>query len=213
MFVAALNYGYQNYQDAAQFLCQHFEFGVISTDDQSITVNNGVLSIRLHESDLAELSLHLDVEATDYRETIAEFKKVGFQPTSDHRQPTMFRVEQHFTGPHGMTLTIYQILNEDDLDIPTDLKPTLDWDEDAVSFAQILLKHVSISFRELARKKMVIQAESFALIEGTMKVTKDYMITAFLFTTPYFKQDDLQNLLIEHGVSREFIDQQLQENS
>lgn len=212
MFIAAINYGYQKYHHAAQFLCQHLGFSFIGEDDKSVTLNNGALSIRLHDSDLEELPLHLDVEASEYRETIDEFKKIGFQPTTDHSHPTQFRLEQSFKGPHGMTVTIYQTLTEDDLNIPTELKQTLDWQEDAVSLAQILLKYVSISFRELARKKMVLQAESFALIEGTMEVTKDFMITAFLYTTPYFKQDDLQNLLMKHGVSREFIDQKLQEN-
>lgn len=206
-FVASINYGFRQYQEASRFMCEHMGFAVLAQDEISITINNGVLSIRLHESEEDQLSVKFDLEVTDYREAIEKYKAMGFHPITDHQNVTQFRIQQGFSGPFGIRLLIYQVLNEDDLGIPTDLKITLDWEEEAVNMAQTFLKHVAINFRELARKKMVAQAESFAIIEGTMEVTKDDMIKAFLYTTPYFKQDDLQKMLVEHGVSQEFINQ------
>ncbi len=210
-FVAAINYGYYQFREVADFLCEHLGFQEVSSDDISVTVNNGVLSLRFFMHSNKELSLQLDVEATDYKETISKFDSIGFRNLGDHSTPTKFRVEQSFHGPFGLHLTIYQVLTEDDLGIPTDLKATLDWKPDAEKMAQDLLKTVAIAFRELARKKMVAQAESYAIVEGTMEVTREDVIKAFLYTTPYFKQDDMQNSLIEMGVTREYIDKTIAE--
>ncbi len=98
-FVAAINCGYQQYMAASHFLCEHLSFNLIAEDENSVTINNGVLSIRLHQGDQDRLHLHLDIEATDYRETINAYSSLGFKATTDHRNPSQFRVEQSFIGP------------------------------------------------------------------------------------------------------------------
>jgi hypothetical protein len=85
----------------------------------------------------------------------------------------------------------------------------LDWDKDAMLLAQALLKEVNRSFRALAGRKMVQQAESYALVEGNINVCKEHMITAFLSKAPNFKQDHLRNMLLEKGVSKTYIHDRL----
>jgi hypothetical protein len=75
--------------------------------------------------------------------------------------------------------------------------------------AQALLKEVNRSFRALAGRKMVQQAESYALVEGNINVCKEHMITAFLSKAPNFKQDHLRNMLLEKGVSKTYIHDRL----
>ena len=121
----------------------------------------------------------------------------------------MFRKEQLFQGPHNILINLHQVLTEEDLGIRPDLDKTLDWDVDTEELAKYLLSHVTIHFRESARKKMVKQAEALALVEGSLEVGMEEMVTAFLYTTPYFKQDALQELLTQNGISQSFIDSQL----
>lgn len=208
-YIAAVSFGCTAYREVGSFLCDYFDFSETHRDDISLTVNNGVLSLRLLSGDQEKISLYLDMECDNYLDGIERLKSLSFHPISDHRNPTPFRVEQDFEGPFGIRVNVYQNLTVDDLGLLPEVHPNLDWQEDALLMAQQLLKHVSIHFREIARKKMVEQAESFALIEGTMEVSVEDMVTAFLHTTPYFKQDHLQQLLRENGISQEFIDQKL----
>lgn len=209
-FVSAIQYRQEDYLSAGNFLCEHFGFVLLKQDAVSITVNNGVLSVRISSASYLSDLLHLDLESGEFQATISTFKSLGFIPVDEVHQPTTFRVEQTLKGSFGLTVTVYQILTEDDLDIPTDLKNTLDWDEDAKKMAQTLLKHVSLHFREVARKKMVAQAEGLAMIEGEITVNMSDMVAAFLYTTPNFKQSDLRGLLSQNGFSEDYIEKQLQ---
>ncbi len=211
-FVSAINVGHSDKREVSHFLCDHFEFKLIAQDESSITVNNGVLSIRFHDTTESNCKVYLDLESTDLEESSEELKSIGFEPHDELKNAGMFRKEQTFLGPHGLEITLHQVLTEDDLGIHPELDKTLDWEVDTEEMAKSLLSHVTIHFRDSARKKMVKQAEALALIEGNLEVGQDEMVTAFLYTTPYFKQDALQELLIQKGISQAFIDEQLKKS-
>lgn len=208
-FISAVNIPHRSRNEISHFLCDHFDFKLIGQDEYSITVNNGVLSLRFHEASEPVQSVCLDMETTDMHEGAAALKAKGFEPEEGIKESGKFRREQTFTGPHGLIYTLHQVLTEDDLGIHAELNKTLDWEPEIEEMAKTLLSHVTIHFRDSARKKMVAQAEALALVEGSLEVGRDEMVTAFLYTTPYFKQTALQELLIQHGISQTFIDEQL----
>ncbi len=209
-FIAALNYEHHDTQGVSHFLCDHLGFSMIYHDSTSVTVNNGVLSIRFRKSENTTSPINLDMETQDLAVSTEILTSLGFKAVSEVDRSEVFRHEQLFEGPFGLKVNLHRILTEDDLGIPADLDKTLDWEPKAEELAKELLAHVTIHFRNSARSKMVKQAEALALIEGNLAVSFDDMVTAFLYTTPYFKQDDLQRLLIQNGVSREFIDTQIE---
>lgn len=208
-FVSAINVAHPSIREVSHFLCDHLEFTLLVQDEHSITVNNGVLSIRFYQSPTCDQQVYLDLESTDLEASQTDLQSKGFTPIGEMNPAGMFRREQVFEGPHGLRITLHQVLTEDDLGIHPELDKTLDWETDAEAMAKDLLSHVTIHFRDSARKKMVKQAEALALVEGNLEVGHDDMVTAFLYTTPYFKQDALQKLLIQNGVSQQFIDAQL----
>ena len=208
-FVSAINLGHSSKNEIAHFLCDHFAFTLIGQDEYSLTVNNGVLSIRFYEDPANDNFVRLDFETTDLEEGANQLKLKGFEPTGEVKQAGIFRKEQTFQGPYNLIFNLHQVLTEDDLGIHPELEKTLDWESKTEEMAKSLLSHVTIHFRDSARKKMVAQAEALALIEGNLEVRQDEMVTAFLYTTPYFKQDVLQELLIQNGISKAFIDDQL----
>jgi len=208
-FVSAINHSHDDMRGVSDFLCEHFEFTMIYHDSSSITVNNGLLSIRFMHNDNIKPSVNLDLESTDIAAGSERLITLGLNPLTEIIDSDMFRKEQQFEGPYGLHINLHQVLTEDDLGIHPELNKTLDWEPKAEEMAKSILTHVTIHFRNPARKKMVQQAEAFALIEGNLHVTKDDMISAFLYTTPYFKQDDLQKILIDNGISQEFIDEQI----
>lgn len=208
-FVSAINLPHEARQEVSHFLCDHFNFSLIAQDDVSVTVNNGVLSIRFHDSQVIEQRAHLDLETTNMEEGAAYLVSKGFEAIGEVKPCGLFRKEQIFHGPHNLSFTLHQVLSEDDLGILPDLDTSLDWDLDTEEMAKHLLSHVTIHFRNSARKKMVAQAEALALIEGKLEVGQDEMVTAFLYTTPDFKQAALQDLLMENGISLAFIEQQI----
>jgi len=208
-FVSAINVGHPTKKEVSHFLCDHFDFTLIAQDENSITVNNGVMSIRFYDAENTLQPVHLDLETTDLAEGLDFMRSKGFKDLGEVKKSGVFRTEQSFEGPHNLLITLHQVLTEDDLGIHPELDKTLDWEQSTEEMAKSLLSHVTIHFRDSARKKMVKQAEALALIEGNLEVGQDEMVTAFLYTTPYFKQDALQELLIQNGINPTFIEEQL----
>ena len=209
-FVASINLSHTDVVGVSHFLCDHLGFSLVNQDNTSITVNNGALGIRFVRDSNSDNIVCLDLETTNMGTGAEKLVSLGFEPTNEMKRTEMFRDEQRFTGPFGLTISLHKVLTEDDLGIQPDLDLTLDWEEYAEELAKTLITHVAIHFRNSARKKMVKQAEALALVEGNTEVSVDDMVTAFLYTTPYFKQDDLQKLLLDHGISKAFIEEQIQ---
>lgn len=57
-FVAAINCGYQHCRAASHFMCKHLGFDILTEDKNRITINNGVLNIRLDHGDQDQQSYY-----------------------------------------------------------------------------------------------------------------------------------------------------------
>ncbi|MDH5609486.1 MAG: hypothetical protein OEY56_08400 [Cyclobacteriaceae bacterium] len=212
-FASTFAIGVSNQAEVAELMCSQLGFYVESTDENSLVLNNGALSVRLSKpSDFLPSVLCIDYSVETLDQGRKEMEACGFTASSEVQRPSLFRHELPMVGPFGIRLVLFQTFNEDELGLDTDLKTTLDWSPEAVQLAQQLLKEVAIDFREMARKKTIEDAEAMAVATGTMQVDLLRTVEAFIRTTPAFKQPSLIENLEKHGIKRQWIEDSIKKN-
>ena len=208
-FVSSINHEVSDVKATSQLLCDHFDFAESYVSTNSITVANGVLIIQLHQSNAVQNSiLCLDYQSDDLETASKRLLNIGFNQKGVVEKKTSYRHQILFTGEFGINILLYQLFTEDDLGIHIDLPVSLDWEPNAISIVQLLLKEVPLNFRPQARKKAVERAESSTIAKGDLQVSFNIATQSFIDITPKNKHSNLLKRLQEMEVDISIIERE-----
>jgi len=208
-FVSSINHEVLDVKATSQLLCDHFDFAESYVSTNSITVANGVLIIQLHQSNAVQNSiLCLDYQSDDLETASKRLLNIGFDQKGVVEKKTSFRHQILFTGELGINILLYKLFTEDDLGIDIDLPISINWEPNAISIVQLLLKEVPLNFRDQARKKAVERAESIAITEGDLQVFLNIAVQSFVDITPNNKHSSLFKRLQEMDVDISIIERE-----
>ena len=208
-FVSSINHEVLDVKATSQLLCDHFDFAESDVSTSSITVTNGILIIQLHQSNAVQNeTLCLDYQSDDLETASKKLLNIGFDQKGVAEKKTSFRHQVLFTGELGIDILLYKLFTEDDLGIDIDLPISINWEPNAISIVQLLLKEVPLNFRDQARKKAVERAESIAITEGDLQVFLNIAVQSFVDITPNNKHSSLLKRLQEMDVDISIIERE-----
>jgi hypothetical protein len=208
-FVSSINHEVLDVKATSQLLCDHFDFAQSYVSTNSITVTNGILIIQLHQSNSdRKVILCLDYQSDDLETASKKLLNIGFDQKGVVEKKTSFRHQILFTGELGINILLYKLFTEDDLGINIDLPLSLNWEPNAISIVQLLLKEVPLNFRAQARKKAVERAESITIAKGDLQVSFNIAMQSFMDITPKNKHSSLFKRLQEMDVDISIIERE-----
>ncbi len=182
------------------FMNDSLEFTPSETGDNFVVMQNGALNIRLiADENNTSQRLHLDFSSDDLENTIASFLTKGFAQLGQIHWLNTYRKQVDVQNKY-FKLTIFQEYNEDELGIMLPLEVSLDWHDNALTLTQYLVKVVPVSFRDVARKKIIACAEADTVVAGLFEVNQTIAIQAVIKSTPLFQHTALRDELTKHGL-------------
>ncbi len=183
------------------FMSDQLEFIASEESDNFVVMENGALNIRLIlDVNNTQQRLHLDVSSDDLNLTIETYLAEGFVQIGEVIWLNTYRKQVDLQNKY-FQFTIFQEYNEDELGIIPPLNVSLDWHDNALSLTQFLVKTVPVTFREIARKKIIACAEADAVVAGLFEVDQTIAIQAVIKSTPTFQHTALRDELIKHNLN------------
>ncbi len=203
-FVTAIIHRVTQLTTASDFFCNGLGF---YTKTQSSTstwqvLENGSVTIRLTtESNIPVGILHLEVYCQDLaQQTAALLDFADTQLIIPAFLSTPSRLETHIQAPHNILIILVKEFNEDELGILPELPTCLEWETQAVTCIQQLLRMTPLAFRDLARQRITEHAELLAAERGEISVDLSCAVQALAQVTPVFQHPTLVAQLQERHI-------------
>ncbi len=199
------------------FMAESFLTDVLGFNQKRITadgalIENGAIAIRLvhvvNKKSIPDI-LNLEMQTKNIGQATIEFtSKPEILLIQGQVQISPQRIETYLQGPQGISITLAQEFNEDDLGLIYSLPISLDWDEDAEDCVQQILLQVPIGFRQSARIRVTECAEMLAAEQGLITVDIDRAVLALSQVTPLFQHQSIEKVLKERGINPSTLFQQ-----
>jgi catechol-2,3-dioxygenase len=203
-FVTAIVHRVENLVEASDFFCHTLGFYAQNkSTNYGVLLENGAVAVRLvDDADVLPTALNLELYSKQIDEDSAALLAIpGINLIAEQKRVHPTRLETYLQAPHGVTITLYQEFNEDELGIMPELPISLDWEQSAVDCIQQLLTYVPIDFRQLARHRVTERAEVLAAEQGEISVALEIAVQALAETTPHFQHPTLVAALQERGIN------------
>jgi len=183
---------------AAGFLRRALEFETTARGE-SICSSNGAIAIVFKEGAGTPplLELQCDDLATDVQRLLAMDGVVECPTPED---PPRDRLECTLDTGCGLSLLLFQQLDEDDLDDLLPLPASLPWDARADELVRKLLRLTPVWVRDGARKRATEHAEYLAAESGRLDVTEETALKAFVLCTLPSHRESLYAGMTRMGV-------------
>ena len=208
-FVTAIIHPVESLEAAEDFFCTALGFYHSQNQGNSgLLLENGSVILRLiKNANPISKSLNLELysrQLDDDTQALLAFS--GIALISKNVLVNLYRIETQLQAPHGVTITLFQEFNEDDLGILPPLPISLDWEEQALNCIQQSLTYVPIDFRQPVRTLITERAEVLTAEQGEITVDLKTAVQALAETTPHFQHPTLVAALRERGIdpSRHF---------
>ncbi len=201
--VVAVVYPVVDLEGACAFLQGPLHMAKAASSSGDACFENGALRLELKRvpgPQAAVLELELEARSFDScRQELLGWPQVSAGP--ERRDGA--RVEQRFQAPHGLTLTLFKVLDEDELGVLPPLPATMAWSPEADGMVREMMRHVPLPFREAARKRATTCAEQRAAEEATGLVSRRAAIRGMLDATPAFELKHVRHGLQMMGATAE----------
>ena len=183
-------------------LLDALEFTITSQGKGFSMLENGALRLRLvHSSDKSGQILNLEVNSSDIEASIKFYQQYGFIQTGDSQWLHSAREEVTMQAEIPVCLILSREYNEDELGIMPELQTSLEWHKNALLITQLLIKTIPITFRDIARGKIIAMAEADTIVTGQIEVDQSHAIQAIIKVTPNFQHDALKDEIIKNNLT------------
>jgi hypothetical protein len=204
-YALALHLPVEDVSAATDFLTRWLGFDVKEKGDGWSRVENGALVVRV-VSGVSREGLELELAVDDLPAAASALAATpGVVELGSPVQVREDRIEQRFRAPHGLVLVASKSLSEDDLGIRPALPASLSWHSEADWFLREMLSEVPRTFRADARRRATEAAEALALEAGRVEVGLNESARGLLRITPPFRQEEMRDLLVNHGIDSEIL--------
>ncbi|TNE45714.1 MAG: hypothetical protein EP343_26005 [Deltaproteobacteria bacterium] len=188
-FVVSAIHCVRSVEEASSFFLKQLGFEQVVSDEDSVTVSNGSVQVRLVSSETPEHTMTLEVRTKRLERARQRWLSVPeVQSVSEVQIVRENRHEVLVQAPHSVNILLVRHLTEDDLGVLPPLPTQLDWEAEADTYTRHILRCIPISFREDARVKITEAAEVRAAEEGEITVNLETALRVFVKETPFFQR-------------------------
>jgi len=187
--------------DAAEaFFAEALRLPACGRGEGWLALDNGAFRVRLAGAGpcYRPRLLELEIEATEVDEEVARLCCFPGVADTGCGHASSDRVERRLAAPHGLTLVVFRMLTEDDLDVPPPLPSSLPWEPAADALVRQVLRAVPLAFRDGARTRVTEQAEIEAVASGEISVSVPASVRGLFAATPPFQHAQLRAEVARH---------------